>query len=169
MLIRRSKAYLAHDYPESLPMDELEDVFLSVEDTVHYQITSSDSPTEWGSLFPPGEGFVHMGAQDRPFCISMFHQLHCLNNLKKAVVADQLSPGQSRHLDHCINYLRESVLCHPSLRLEPRSVHLLERYGIKGVDGLGLVHECRDWQAVYEAAAENFSSWKMRTSSGADI
>ena len=53
--------------------------------------------------------------------IDMMHSLHCVNSLRKALHANYyaedemfLLPGETRwlHLDHCVEQLRQAVLCH---------------------------------------------------------
>ncbi|EPQ61274.1 hypothetical protein GLOTRDRAFT_30191 [Gloeophyllum trabeum ATCC 11539] len=162
-------AYEGNDYPEHFSIPALAEAFLTVEDSVHYQIDTPESFDEWGSMFPLGGGFVHLGPKHRAFSISMFHQLHCLNNLRKGIVSEDLADAQLAHLQHCINYLRQSILCSPDLRLEPQSVFLREAYHIDGIDGLGLTHRCVDWETIYRATENNFLEWKTQSESEEDL
>ncbi|KAJ6620262.1 major facilitator superfamily domain-containing protein [Mycena sp. CBHHK59/15] len=99
-------------------------VYLNVENTVHYQLNSSEADAEWAALVPPNGGIVHVGPDRRPFMPSVFHQLRCLNILRQAYVSDAHNTlpkhaklaSQSRH---CLNYLRQMIMCRANLRLEP--------------------------------------------------
>jgi hypothetical protein len=70
----------------------------------------------YNSTFIPEEGFY--GAPD------MLHSLHCVNALRKHLepgdyYSSQMSPVQMKyarmHLDHCLEQLRQAVLCHGDL------------------------------------------------------
>jgi len=74
--------YVDSDFPSSIPID-LRPVALTVEKTNRYALTSS---SDWGSLFPAGNGWVRLGPDGRLFAVSMYHQLHCLNAMRHALV-----------------------------------------------------------------------------------
>jgi hypothetical protein len=74
----------------------------------------------------------------------MYHQMHCLQRIRSAIV--QGDPGH--HTRHCLNLLRQTVLCASDTTLDPMNTE-------KGTDGLGIVHVCRDWQKVYDFVEEN--------------
>ncbi|KAH8882451.1 hypothetical protein GQ53DRAFT_787495 [Thozetella sp. PMI_491] len=54
--------------------------------------------------------------------LGVFHHLHCLNNIRKALQRDYYAPEiassshpeawEAGHSDHCINAIRESLMCH---------------------------------------------------------
>ncbi|TFK51119.1 hypothetical protein OE88DRAFT_1748820, partial [Heliocybe sulcata] len=148
-------AYLDDDFPETFEIGPLPQASIFVENTVHYQINATDATSEWRSLFPTGGGYVRLGPQRRPFLLSMYHQLYCLHHLKDAIatpVSDKTT-AQLGRAQHCLNYLRQAILCEPSLRLEPESPRIEELGLPSGVDGLELMHgQCKDWTAVYRAA-----------------
>jgi hypothetical protein len=121
------------------------------EETIHYAL--DDTPAtenEWKSLFP-GDGLIRTGKDRKIFSTSMFHQLRCLDILRSRVVDVRKgnrkeSSGQTEEgllTTHCINYLREVVLCNMDLHL----------YAVVG----GAPHDyiCRDWERVYDALANN--------------
>lgn len=85
----------------------------------------------------------------------MFHQLHCLDKLRRAVVEEPPSEWERWHTQHCLNYIRQMLLCAASNKLEPVK-NVTE--GLK-VDGLGLEHTCRDWSVLRGIAEENFAEW----------
>lgn len=85
--------------------------------------------------------------------VDMFHQLHCLNSLRKAVVngrMEQFAGAQENmmriHLYHCIGQLRQAIMCYGDLT--PVTLTLVYNYE-RGV--LNLVgqteyeHTCRDF------------------------
>jgi len=75
-------SYVDSDFPSSLPFD-LRPVALTMEKTHRYSLTSA---SDWGSLFPAGNGWVRLGPDGRQFAVSMYHQLHCLNAMRHALV-----------------------------------------------------------------------------------
>ncbi len=146
-------AFEDEDYPSHYPIP-LSIVSLTPENTVHYQIYTTDASSEWGSVFPPGGGFLYLGASGRPFGLSMFHQLHCLNRIRQAMETRKF--GQ--HVHHCFNYLRQTILCGANPTLEP----VVPILGVRSVNA-EVPRVCRDWTAVYELVEKNFwgsSVWK---------
>lgn len=64
-------------------------------------------------------------------------------------------------MHHCINYLRQLILCQPDLTLEPQSYFLHDQLHKQGVDGLGVTHTCRDWTQVYAALEDNWAEYQI--------
>lgn len=101
--------------------------------------------TEWGTMFDT-DGFSKVGPHDRTFQISMVHQLHCLDVIRVGVVTNRT--GYMHHIEHCLRYLRQSVLCCADTTLEESVVLHRDGAFLHGASGTGMVHECRDWTAV---------------------
>jgi len=169
ILILVLTGYINNDYPDTLQIHLGHPyVALHVEDSEHYSIRAPEGSApddvaeieaEWASLFPSGNGFIHVGPHGREFTISMFHQLHCINNIRLAL---GLRPPSLYHIQHCMNYLRQMILCASNTRLEPMSRRLKESRNVTAVDGLGLTHVCRDWGAVYQLFEDERTQWKRR-------
>jgi hypothetical protein len=89
----------------------------------------------------------------RMFGVSMFHQIHCLQMLRLALIN-----GPSDHSGHCLNFLRQAILCNSDITLDP----LLDdsEGAVKSTDGMGVTHVCRDWSQVYAYITENQNMWK---------
>ena len=153
-------AYRGRDYPRAWPLPPLGPVHLSHEDSVHYSLETDLGVSEWNATLPSGGTVIHLGPDGRPFTVSMFHQLHCLDKMRRAVVSPPSSEWESWHTQHCLNYVRQMLLCAASVRLEP--VKVAPGKGQEGlkVDGLGLQHECRDWSALREAVEANHERWE---------
>lgn len=147
--------YLGTDFPKTLvPLSEHPyDSYLRFDDTVYYAPNAS---SEWDSTFPSTDGFVRLGPDHHLYGISMFHQLHCLQQFSAAVAKRPTMQMQWDHISHCMNYVRQAVLCAANTRLEPLKE---SPEGLK-VDGLGLDHKCRDWTRLWEAAEENYKTWR---------
>jgi hypothetical protein len=135
-------------------VDLRQPVRLHLEDSVHYSMKATyDADIEWQALFP-GDGLFEL--EGDLYTTSMFHQLRCLDTLRKDFTALQSSSFNqtSNHTlaRHCLNYLRQMILCRSDLHLGPllgvrRNVH---------PDAL----ICRDWSLVYSRLALVQSSSK---------
>ncbi|KAF8573443.1 hypothetical protein K439DRAFT_1375421 [Ramaria rubella] len=145
-------AYLGDDYPRYYPMEPLNNVFLTPEDTLHYPLTGPTAAAQWASNNPPGGGYVRLGEPKRYLCVSMFHQLHCLRYLRQALVTADDPFATISHGQHCLNYLRQAILCQPDLTLEDPTWRDSGWWPGK----LGATHTCRDWGQVYEEMEKNF-------------
>ncbi|KAJ7248021.1 hypothetical protein C8J57DRAFT_1080495, partial [Mycena rebaudengoi] len=129
------------DYPHQLPL-HVPLVALTTEDSERYSLSDFDAYADWRSMdmFPKGSGFVQLG----PEGVAMFHQMHCLQVIRTAI----MQGGADQHARHCLNLLRQTVLCASDTTLDA-----LDTEG--ETDGLGSVHVCRDWQKVYDFVEEN--------------
>lgn len=146
------------DYPElellHLDIPTMGPRTLFSEETVHYPINGTLADLEWASLVPEGNhGIVVMGPDARPYAVAMFHTLHCLNRIRKAIVEPSETTQGRHHDQHCFNYVRQMVLCAANTRLNPTN-HVMPS-GKLATDGIGLMYECRDWDKVYEAFEAN--------------
>ncbi|KAI0821762.1 hypothetical protein BC628DRAFT_1412729 [Trametes gibbosa] len=131
------------------------DVVLEIDSWTRYHL---DSAQQWAPLFPEG-GVIHLGPERTPYTVSMMHQLRCLD-----VVRDQLNRPKSERSEqpakHCLNYIRQQLLCREDLQLDPyqypHKVRALHPHAIR---------KCKDWRAVYEKVEENqreYAVWAER-------
>lgn len=60
------------------------------------------------------------------------------------------------HAAHCLNYLRQTILCASDLTLEPELVLGSLDVG----SGLGAMHICRDWSRVHDFVEQNSRDYK---------
>ncbi|KZV92303.1 hypothetical protein EXIGLDRAFT_675317 [Exidia glandulosa HHB12029] len=147
--LNRSYTYEDGDIPEQLDIPPLPLARMYMEDTVHYQVDGPGADEEWDSLFPRGHrGYVVLGPDHRLFGISVFHQLHCLNNIRFAIAA-RVHNGTppSSHVTHCLQYLRQMVLCRAETTLEPVDDTVVP----ETVRSSGVGHTCRDWKTLYDS------------------
>lgn len=84
-----------------------------------------DNPEQYG--LPPGQQ-----TDDGPiYSVSLFHQLHCLGQIREAhwVLLHSVEVGRTRkaaallgphgdHVKHCLDYLRQSLMCNGDMTLE---------------------------------------------------
>ncbi|CRG89603.1 hypothetical protein PISL3812_06641 [Talaromyces islandicus] len=98
--------------------------------------------------------------------LEVFHNLHCLNMLRKTLYPDQypemwayhdngtVNHGtlQSLHMDHCIDALRQSTMCESDIT----PIRFVNNYFGRGVfPDLVATHTCRDFDAIVEWAKEH--------------
>ncbi|KAJ7124096.1 hypothetical protein C8R43DRAFT_899204, partial [Mycena crocata] len=150
------------DYPELWDVTSLGKVGMVVEETRAYPIDGGYNALEsWATTSPKGLGYVRLGSEQRAFAISMFHQLHCVR-LMRAALAGRYDPYAQGHMQHCLNYLRQMILCSPNLTLEPANV-LTRDFE---VDRVGATHICSDWSGMYQDAADNWNNWLLSRDNG---
>ncbi|RPD75666.1 hypothetical protein L226DRAFT_570654 [Lentinus tigrinus ALCF2SS1-7] len=151
------------DYPTSLiPRSRhLRNAAFTMEESVHYSLNFT---LEWESLIPSGTaGAVRLGPDKRYYIVSMFHQLQCLDELRRAVVqTGNGSDSSSERVHHCLNYIRQMLLCAANVRLEP----VKPTAGGRGADGFWLEHRCRDWSMLRREVEDNYERWQVGNPEG---
>ncbi|KAJ5092740.1 hypothetical protein N7456_008601 [Penicillium angulare] len=117
---------------------------------------------KWRGLFPKREGFfTHPTIAPKRSALAVFHQLHCLNSIRKGywelydiTSSNQTFPGDDNlpemsapaHMQHCIELLRHALMCQPDLTVE------LKKDG--GVTGFGTEHKCKSWDDLTRWTAQ---------------
>ncbi|KAJ7239571.1 hypothetical protein B0H12DRAFT_1135953 [Mycena haematopus] len=160
-------SYIGDDYPELWEISPTRNVAMMVEETRSYPVEGGPNAREiWATTSSKGFGYVRLGSEHRAFAVSMFHQLHCMR-LIHAAIAGRYDAASRGHMQHCLNYIRQMILCSPNLTLEPADV-LTRDYE---ADRIGATHVCTDWAEMYRAAEKNWDDWyePESTSSSAPV
>jgi len=163
-------AYLGEDYPELLPLrgrdgeSNKRRVALEVEQSVHFSLDREDGESIWRASTPNGGGYVHLGSDMRLYSIAMFHQLHCIERLREALIGE----GDTHHPQHCLSYLRQSIVCQPDLTLESGDFMETNFNSKEEKARVGTTHTCGDWSVVYEAVEGNWDDWVAEANSAAE-
>ncbi|OGM50716.1 hypothetical protein ABOM_000490 [Aspergillus bombycis] len=94
------------------------------------------------------------------YCIAAFHQMHCLAIIYNAVYSKNHSAHRHRddhsdHTKHCIDYLRQSIMCASDATLEGSGVLGGDGNPVRAVDGWNSTHQCRDWDSLYDFASRH--------------
>ncbi|TFY63036.1 hypothetical protein EVG20_g6489 [Dentipellis fragilis] len=111
-------SWIGDDNPLLWPLPESEPVVLYPEDQHRYTMYGPNSKAEWAALVPRN-GTVRLGPHGRTFSIAMFHQLRCLDMIREAMVHMEVEiEERDPVVDHCVNYLRQIVLCHAHTAIE---------------------------------------------------
>ncbi|KAI0370521.1 hypothetical protein BV20DRAFT_966409 [Pilatotrama ljubarskyi] len=152
----REYSYAGDDFPAQLPLKLPSVGLVLTADASHFSLYADD---EWATLFPLSDGFTTLrpssasalpsnasGAPGRTFLISMVHQLHCLDVLRVAFVTNRT--GAAHHVEHCLRYLRQTVLCDADATLEPDEPGVRDGRWEHAASGVGAVHRCRDWTVL---------------------
>ncbi|KAJ7578715.1 hypothetical protein C8J56DRAFT_968898 [Mycena floridula] len=127
----------------------------------HYQVDTEEGAQEFAHLLPESGYLVHLQDEEdptrsKPYTVALFHQLKCLDLIRQQYIGPEDGPILP-FTRHCLNYLRQSILCCPNLRIE----------SAKNTDGTAnrfYDTACHDWTATYEAADNNhnqFLAWKL--------
>ena len=134
---------------------------------MRFQLYTEEGIQDFANSLPSGGHLVwirpeaNATADPEPYTVTLFHQLRCLDIVRQGYtkVPEEPSP---RLLHHCMNYLRQTILCRPHLLLEPvtTSNGLVSDAGYDGI--------CYDWEAVYQEAERNhkaYTEWKQNSAS----
>lgn len=127
-------------------------VIMDFQNTVNYQLNGSIADTQWAALMPSKAGIVHLGPDNRPFMLSTFHQLRCLDIIRRSYNQDsELGRANPTTLTrHCMNYIRQMVLCRGDTRLE----RVVDPDGPHAVQ-IRDPQTCRDWRSLYSQVEKN--------------
>ncbi|OJJ43567.1 hypothetical protein ASPZODRAFT_136025, partial [Penicilliopsis zonata CBS 506.65] len=99
--------------------------------------------------------------------LEVFHQLHCLNSLRRLIYnTSTFTTGinAEMHMDHCIDYLRQSIMCHSDVT---PLVHIPRPGGPRlggapWMPNFAVRHTCRDFWKIHAWAAQyNTSGWTI--------
>jgi hypothetical protein len=149
-------AYRGSDFPSSWDIGPLEQVHVMLDDSVRYDLDTDLGVAEWASLFPPEDGAIRLGPDGRPFGLSMFHELRCIDTIRDALATGGDAPHAKPHVQHCMDYLRQAALCRGDLTLQ--NLRRIDAH----VSDWFTTYECKDWTAVYEAVAKNQETHRQK-------
>ncbi|KAJ7493679.1 hypothetical protein FB451DRAFT_1215114 [Mycena latifolia] len=135
-----------HGASPTWDLGTLNEVLMDVHNTENYQLNGSQADVQWEALIPSNGGLVRLGPQNELFMVSMYHQLKCLDIIRRDYVEGSKGKNGTEPLTrHCLNYLRQMVLCRGDRRLEC----VVDPFGEHAVQVRG-TQTCRDWTQVYE-------------------
>ncbi|CAK7237466.1 hypothetical protein SCUCBS95973_009969 [Sporothrix curviconia] len=119
---------------------------------------------KWNHLMPVGMGFVWVNDTHRyhdlptpiewpdktVFTTSVTHQIHCLFTIAQTysglTSGHPIPPDHHWHMIHCMDYMREAVLCSADMALEGHETTFPDDNG--GSDGWDSKHVCKDYGEV---------------------
>ncbi|THU91642.1 hypothetical protein K435DRAFT_227317 [Dendrothele bispora CBS 962.96] len=143
-----------HDIPiyDRSPSEEVDAAWESL-----YEFAYNKIPREQAQLLP--NKTYPVLDQDGQYMIALdvFHQLHCLNQMRKAMYPEyyEATPEgiHTPHMAHCISSLRQSLMCSADVtpivwQWSPRSKKVFERSDV--------VHTCRNFDKIRGWARDHF-------------
>lgn len=135
-------------YAKQWNVDSVE-VRMHIEDSIHYHVHDDEGEASEYAKLLPSRGYV-VGLPNDPhtYTIGMFHQLRCLELIRERYVHPNAETSFEL-LNHCLNYLRQTILCESSTRLESVRKHIPPK-----VVELTGEYRCRDWTKLYVAVQE---------------
>lgn len=102
-------------------------------------------------MLPSGGHTIHKGHPDGSVSVhtvAVFHQLYCINIIR----GYKLRGNHTEIVDHCFNYIRESLLCQTDMYLE----EIPDRPVEAGYD-----RKCTSWDVVWREAERNAQVFKQ--------
>ncbi|QDS73728.1 hypothetical protein FKW77_003913 [Venturia effusa] len=89
--------------------------------------------------------------------LNVFHQLHCLNMLRKRLYSTEKYPPDHElmgieHLEHCYDALRQSLMCTADITPLPWKWVEAKK---KAMEVAQVVHTCKNFDAIKSWAKEN--------------
>ncbi|TIC91776.1 Oxidase ustYa [Colletotrichum higginsianum] len=107
--------------------------------------------------------------------LNVYHELHCLKRIHHFMYSDHYFPGLSTHQkelnrlhnEHCIDFLRQSAMCHADIGLITYSWHADQRMPIANATS----HQCVRWDRLaawtHERAVDMMKpDWLMHPTMG---
>ncbi|KAK5997739.1 Transacylase cctO-like protein [Cladobotryum mycophilum] len=90
--------------------------------------------------------------------LDVFHELHCLNVVREQVYREYYPDKHSKakqleHADHCIDMLRQVLMCHGDIAVQTFGWRDDYRWPWPN---FRVDHECRNWDAIMEWAGDNY-------------
>ncbi|KAG6872027.1 hypothetical protein C0995_013809 [Termitomyces sp. Mi166 len=144
--------YIGEDYPMRLPI-KVEPVQAQFDCSVRYSLNSSVAGEVWfKSTDTTSGGIVRLGPDRRVFAIAMYHQLHCLASLGKALTVMNGTSADG-HTGHCLNYLRQVFQCSADATEEPVvKVSTLKSQGCAP----SFIRQCSNWGILHDFISANY-------------
>ncbi|KAK0732541.1 hypothetical protein B0T21DRAFT_369169 [Apiosordaria backusii] len=104
------------------------------------------------------------GTGDIQVMLEVFHQLHCLNELRKKTWPGYYPEVEEKHrlvdrvhTDHCIEILRIALMCFADVT--PVTADLVDWRGGLPTPDFSTLHTCRDFDRIYDYVQDNAEAW----------
>jgi hypothetical protein len=85
--------------------------------------------------------------------LEVFHQLHCLDLLRKVTFREyyyeegSFTDDHQKHLEHCIEELRQSLMCHGDMSL--LTYNWVEGESLPHAN-FNTIHTCKNWDKIMD-------------------
>ncbi|KAF9464588.1 hypothetical protein BDZ94DRAFT_1320961 [Collybia nuda] len=161
-LAQSEYSYVGQDHPYTYPMPTpLDTVAITLHNSVHFAVNSSnpESQDEWNLLatMPMGVGRTRLGPTRRVFVFTITHQMHCMRRMQLGLLNRSDPLGLPGHFSHCLNYLRQTIMCEAADSLERGD--FIQQLN-ENDEQLGTTLVCQDWQQAYSFLDEKYMEWE---------
>jgi hypothetical protein len=156
--------YVGLDYPSTYPVGLLETVAMTLHESVRLAVNTTDgvADKEWREttlMIDSGHGRLRLGPAKHIFITTHYHQMHCLRVFQHALLGIRSEVDESHsgaeHVNHCLDYLRQTILCTGNDSLEAGDF-MARDWEMERLGGTLL---CRDWDKLYKDMGTNFADW----------
>ncbi|KAK1994549.1 hypothetical protein LX36DRAFT_713790 [Colletotrichum falcatum] len=136
------------------PSNELDDAWTQLLWGRYFSISEKEAKELWG------EDYMVYWDHDKSGWtggFDMFHQLHCLNQIRQALHRDVYPETRLHgkvHTEHCINHIRQAIMCWGSTAITP--IKYFPGYG-HGYVKSDAVHTCRKFEPIREFVSGRFN------------
>lgn len=126
-----------------------------------YNATDKTEAGIWRSLTnqPGGFGRAHLGEQRRSFLFTFYHQFHCISQFHRALQNRTDEIATLEHVDHCLQYLRQTLLCSATDTLE-KGDFMKRNFD---ADPFGSETACVNWETIFgeiDRSWRDFTQWR---------
>ncbi|KAK0484865.1 hypothetical protein IW261DRAFT_1459157 [Armillaria novae-zelandiae] len=156
-------SYIGGDFPLYYPLVgpslDTYPVALTFRESVRFEYNKTDQVAfdEWYSILKAMNfGRVRLGPENRVFTPVHYHEMHCVRILHIALL-NPAHEGMPKHVKHCLNYLRQWLLCEATDTVEKGD--FLEIDYESDADRVGETRICQDWERVYADMDGNHERW----------
>lgn len=133
---------------------EVDAAWMSLTEDRYFLLTDEEARDAYGAD-PEPYWNVHHGGYVAG--LDVMHTLHCLAQLRRSLYpkVHPLDPKHGvRHLEHCLDHLRQLAMCQSDLT--PIPTQYFEGLGRNYINS-SRVHTCRDFQPIREWVTERFN------------
>jgi len=113
-------------------------------------------PTKQAKLLPNATSPHPRAPELSMIGIDVFHQLHCVDILRKSLNPERYNEtsaeGWSQHADHCIDSIRQSLMCSADISTIP---FLWDPENGWTLPDARITHTCRKWETVKKWAVDH--------------
>ncbi|KAF8155879.1 hypothetical protein B0H34DRAFT_675989 [Crassisporium funariophilum] len=157
--LKQKYSYIGDDFPFYHPSVPMKPTTMTLQESTRYgyNITDHDGVNSWYTLIdqPGGYGRAHLGLQKRSFLFTFYHQLHCVAQFSRALHNRNDKIATPYHVNHCIQYLRQTLLCTATDTLEEGD--FLERNF--ATDRVGPEVSCQNWESIFGEVSKGWNSF----------
>ncbi|TFY63039.1 hypothetical protein EVG20_g6487 [Dentipellis fragilis] len=165
---RPAYTYLGESFPPVIPDPDparngaplqLPTINYALEDSARFS-TAPSATRAWSISLARQWGYMRLGAHRRIFALSMFHEYHCIYLFARSLATRS---GADGHIHHCMNYVRQHLLCEADRTLEePGWEDVGSGWYMGGKTRVaGRERQCKDWSALWEIEKDNNREWEV--------